>query len=267
MSDMGMPQGTMSSAGNANFDSGGMGQGKDPWGRPIKQNNSGGDGGDGNKDPKNDNNGGIDDDLVANIFEKIENKGNNDNQNNGNNGQQGPVNQGNSGDDAKARLDTYLKDNGLGGINISDAEKEAATNGDFGPLMANINNYVVNSHMKALSGSQTMIQKAVEDAVAKVTEKANANYQGNKNLDIMREKLPYTKEKHIAPVAATLLQRALDRGLPAEKAVEVVDMYFNDISSRVGGGKVNTNRNQGFGSNFNSDKKMNWVDILSPGNG
>lgn len=271
MSDMGMPrQGNNpadSGNGNANFDTTNMGSGnRDAWNRPIKQQNqSGGSGGQRSEDKQdggNGNNDGIDDELIANIWNKVENKddtnNNNGNNNNGggNNNQPAPV-------DENARLQKYLTDNGLGGFELTDAEKEAASNGDYGPMNKRINDVIVNSHMKALSGAQTMIQKAVRDAVAEVTQKANANYAGHKNLDAMHAALPFTKEKHIAPVAASILQKSLDRGMDTEKAVKVVEAYFNDIGSRMNEGKVNSNRN----GNFNSgDKKQNWLNILAPGN-
>lgn len=257
-------QPSQNNGGNANFDTTTGPGNRDAWNRPIKQDNKGGNKDGDNNDNSDPNNGGIDDELIQNIFDKIENKDNSNNGGGNNNNNGG--NNNNVVIDENAQLQKYLKDNGLGGITFGDAEKEAASNGDFGPLMNKVNEYVVNSHMKALSGSQTMIQKAVREAVAEATSRSTANMMGHKNLDAMHEALPFTKEKHIAPVAASILQKALDRGLPTEKAVGVVEAYFNDIASRTGGNNVNSNRNSNFNSNNKGDKKQNWIDILSPGN-
>lgn len=257
--NMNQPSQQNNGNGNANFDTTTGPGNRDAWNRPIKQDNKGSGDNKDNKDNKDSNNTGIDEELIANIFDKIENKDTNNNTNTDTNT--------NVQVDEKVQLEKYLKDNGLGGIEFGEAEKEAATNGDFGPMMAKVNSYVINSHMKSLSGSQTMIQKAVQDAMKEAGNKASQNYMGHKNLDAMNEALPFTKEKHIAPVAASILQKALDRGLPTDKAVAVVEAYFNDIGSRVGGSNnVNTNRNGNFNSDNKGDKKQNWLNILSPGN-
>lgn len=270
--------------GHAEFDTTSQGTGKDAWNNPIKTDNSNNNNrnnnnqnnqnnqNNSNNNDGNKNDGGIDDNLIDNIWDKIENKGdnqNNNNQNNQNNNNNNNQNQGEA--DPQKRLNTYLEGVGLTPFVLTEEEKTAASGGDFAPILAKVQQQIVQAHVKALSGSETMIQSAVAKAMKEAQTGATQTFLGQMNLQKMNEALPYTKDKSIAPVAATVMQRFLDRKMSTEDCIKGVDAYFKNIGSRVSEGGVNKNRSSNFSSGSNKDNmdgvpEGGWLKMLSPGN-
>lgn len=276
MSDFGMQRRDGSQGGNAEFDATSQGNNRDAWNNPIKeaqnkQRNNNQNNDNNNNNDTNNNDGGIDDNLIDNIWDKIENKIDGNNQNNQNNQQQN--NQQQQGEqDPQKRLNTYLEGVGLTPFVLTDEEKTAATSGDFGPVLAKVQQQIVQAHVKALAGSETMIQSAVAKAMKEAQTGATATFLGQMNLQKMNEALPYTKDKSIAPVASTVMQKFLDRKMSTEDAIKGVDAYFKNIGSRVSESSVNKNKNGNFSSGNNQRNDMDgvpeggWLKMLSPGN-
>ena len=254
-------QQTQDSKPNFDHTSGGAGN-RDAWNNPIRDDRTDktGDttGTDGKKTNASGDNAGVDDDVIANIWDKVENKDNKDN-----NQQQQTQQVQQQQVDPAAQMQQYLSKVGLTGIELTTEEKEAATNGDFGPMLAKLNQQIVNAHVKGLSGSKELIDKAVKDAVATVRDQAVSHYMGQHNITELNRALPWTKEKSIAPVAASVMQKFLDRGWDTERAVKGVKDYFDHINSKMNGG--NTNRSTNFSSgNSEQEKENNWLSVLSP---
>ena len=218
---------------------------RDAWGRPIKQDNNDG----GRQQQNNNNNGGggnndgIDDADIDTIWDAVKKKTVEDDDTGGNKGggnQQQQV-------DPQKQLTDYLDSVGLAPISLSDTEKEEMKEGNFDNVFAKINDKIKNAHLKAMSGSKTMIDAAVADAVTKAMQGANSTYEGKMNLNALHTALPFTKDKAIGPVAQSVMQKFLDRGLSTEDAIDGTRRWFDKTRDMVSQTGVNKNRNGNFG--------------------
>lgn len=252
----------------ANFDTtSGGGNNRDPWNNKVPQQQTKtitDQNADPNADPNNQNDDGIDDELIAKIWDKVENTtGNQTTQTT----QQTQQTTQQTQVDPQKQMTDYLAKVGLTPVTIDDADKEKIQAGDFTPLLDKLNAQIVQAHVKALSGAKELSDRAIADASKNVKDQAIAHMLGQQNLAAMHQALPFTKDKAIAPVAQSVMQKFLDRGFNTEKAVKGVEAYFQNISSRVNGG--NTSRNQNYSSGVNSEqqKENNWLDVLSPRQG
>lgn len=242
---------------------------RDPWGRPIKtddtqrqdtrtsnndQNNKNDDG----------NDDGINDEDIDTIWEDVKKKkgeddnDNNNNNNNNNNNQQPP--------DPKKQIDDYLVTIGLEPLVVTDAEKEEMKQGNFDNVFAKMNDKIRTAHLKAMSGSKTMIDNAVKEAVQQAMAGANSTFEGRINLQALHNALPFTKDKAIDPVAQSVMQKFLKRGMSTEDAIDGTRRYFAKVSDAYAGSTVNKNRNTGFGGRGPSAEDTapegGWLKVL-----
>jgi hypothetical protein len=233
------------------------GPARDAWNNPIKtepRKNT-----EDQNDQKNRNDDGVNDDTVDNIWEDIRKKEDED-------GGAPPV-QPTAPVDTKKQMDDYLRGVGLSPIELTDQMKEQISNGDFSGILAEINQRTIQAHVKALSGAKTMIDEAVQKAVTEAKQGARDDYLGQMNLQALNNTLPWTKDKAIAPVARTIMQRFLNRGASTEDAIEGVKRYFDHASTVSSAERVNKNRNTNYGGGPRDDStkgSRGWLDILSP---
>jgi hypothetical protein len=256
---------------------------RDPWNNRVKSDvpdNSGGTGGKdaGGKGGEGDNNtnknkGGIDDDMIDNIWAAhVDNKDNKDNKdNNGGGGNGGGGNNDNQQrPDPKAQMDNYLKSVGLEPIAIDDAMKEKMQGGDFSDFITQVNTKLVNAHVKALSGAETMIKSAVEKAVNQTKTDMQSSAAGERLRDALHEAMPWTKKPSISPVAQSVAQRFIAKGMSAEDAVKGTKAYFDSMNNAMNNDGINKNRNANFSADHRSGQndapEGGWLSILNPAN-
>jgi hypothetical protein len=252
----------------ANFDNTTGAGNRDPWNNKIASQDGDGNQNTGNNDKNDKNDDSINDDVIDNIWEQVKKengeKGKNSDSSDGNNGN------GNSLQtiDPKKQMDDYLASVGLTPISFTEEEKEKIQNGDLTPMTDKMHQQIITAHTKALSGSKTMIDEAVRTAVAEATKNANATFSGQRNLEALHQALPFTKDKAIGPVAQTVMQRFLDRGMSTEDAIKGVDKFFKHTNARMNEGNINKNRggnfsNPGNSGNQNDVPEGGWLNILS----
>lgn len=240
---------------------------KDAWGNPLPEDNNGSrqrvnDRSGDNPNDKNLNNDGIDDADIDTIWEAVKKKTTTDDDTNNNNN-----NNNNNQPDPKKQLEDYMTSIGLEPLALSDAEKEEMKNGEFGNVLAKMNDKIRNAHLKAMSGSKTMIDAAVAQAMRDAKSEANSTFQGQMNLTALHSALPFTKDKAIGPVAQTVMQKFLDRGLTTEDAIDGVRRWFAKTSQAFEMTNVNKNRNGNFSgarpnSTDNDAPEGGWLKIL-----
>lgn len=233
---------------------------RDPWGRPIKQQaeppqrqRAEGD----NKDNA-DNDDGVDDGTIDNIWDDIKKKKTEDDD-------EPPANnQKTEPEDPQKQITDYLVGIGLDPIVLSDADKEELKSGEFGNVINKLNDKIRNAHLKAMSGSKKMLDASIDDAVKRALDGADQRMSGRMNLQALHTALPFTKEKAISPVAQTVMQKFINRGLSTEDAIDGVRRWFAKTSDLYTGSMVTKNRNVGYGARPNSadNGEGGWLDIL-----
>lgn len=247
---------------------------RDPWNNPIKSDAGGNSGNGGSGDNKTNtdvdkNKTGVDDDMIDNIWSAHKKQNDTNDQNNNNNNNQNNNNNNNQQTDTRTqdqKMTDYLKNNGLDPVQIDDQMKAQLESGDFSGLVNSFNSRIVNAHIKALSGSQTMIEAAVAKKAKELTDASTAQRLGEQNRSAMHEALPFTKDSAISPVAQSVMQRFLDRDMSQADAIEGTKKYFARLSDKMNNDGTNKNRNTNFSSqrnSGNSDGNSNWLDVLT----
>ena len=230
---------------------------RDAWDRPIVQ-------------PKekvadpNVDDASIDDEAIDNLWSDIKKKPADNQQQPPNNQQQQPQNQ-QQQVDPKVQLQNYLKDNGLGEFVVSDAVKAEIKEGNFDNFNAQVLGLVQQAHVKALSGSQTLIKAEVAKAVRAAVDESKGFIAGKEAVSALNTALPFTKDPAIGPIAQTVMQRLLDRGATQEEAIKGVKLWskkFVDLADPDR--QVNGNRGGNFRGAPSNEVDTNWVSLLSP---
>lgn len=236
---------------------------RDPWDQPLANQDDHQQRTTQQQNPKAnvDDNTGIDDTDIDNIWDDIKKKktGDDDVQPNNQPLQQAP--------EPQKQLNDYLDSVGLNQLTLTDAEKEGMKNGEFEGVLGKMNDKIRQAHIKAMSGAKVMIDAAVEAGVAKALAGANSTFSGQMNKRALNEALPFTKDKAIGPVAETVMQKFLDRGLSTEDAIDGVRRWSKKLSDEVTKMNVNGNRNGNFSSSHNNPAEGNvpeggWLSIL-----
>ena len=168
-------------------------------------------------------------------------------------------------------VDTYLNSIGLGELKLSETELESFKTGDgVQAVIDNINKRIRDSHVKALSGASTLIEKKVKDAVELAVNSSKSFYQGEQLRGLLQDKLPWTKDPVIAPMAETVLRQLLTKGATYEQGIEGTKKYFERVQLAMDPSYVAPNKNtQGsYGNNARKPDQGNtdWLKVLSPGN-
>lgn len=253
---------------------------RDAWNNPVRDTDAGGRGGNnhdaggsGGTDDQNKNKNDINEDLINDIWNahKIENDQNKNGNNNNNNANNNNNNNNNdTRPDPETQMNSYLKSVGLDPIVIDDAQKEKMQAGDFTDFITAVNKKLVNSHVKALSGAETMINAAVEKAVKNTKTEMQSSREGEQLRDRIHSELPFTKKASISPVAQSVAQRFIARGMSSDQAIEGVKAYFEDMNNAMNNDGVNKNRNANFSASHKGSQdntpEGGWLSVLNPAN-
>lgn len=235
------------------------------------QNNQGG----GNNNNQNDNNNNNEDPnarMIDDIWKDIEtkkddNSGNNgNNQNNQNNQNQ---NDPNNQSDPQKDVDAYLAKVGLGDFKLTEAELEAFKTGDgVQGVLDNLNKRIRDSHISAITSANKLMDKKIEAAVDAAVGKSKSFYQGEQLRSLLQERLPWTKDTAIAPMAETVLRQLLTKGASYEQGIKGVEQYFQRVQKAMDPGyePPNSNTRQPFRGQKQEQGNQDWIKILSPSN-
>lgn len=173
--------------------------------------------------------------------------------------------------DPSVQMKEYLDSVGLQPITISDEDKEKMAAGDFTGFLGNVNQKIQQAHVKAISGSKTLMESMVNDAVTKAVGASKDYVEGKASLDALHTALPFTKNPAIGPVAQTVMQRFINKGATREQALEGVKRWSKTFVQAFDPNwqetSPNKNRNGNFGGNVNNqgtgDSDADWISVLS----
>lgn len=231
---MGMFDGWRSTNGNQNGNGNGSGGGNN--------NGNGNEGGSGNGNFQgngNGGNGGNNDgggnnnknstDLTVGIWDNPNDKnGNNDNNNNNNNNNGNNNNQNGNGNKPQT-FDDYVA--GLDfGTQFKQEHVDKLKNGDTSVLPEMFAEIQKSTYKKAMMDVNQLVAAKVKEGVNEALTAANGARNIDKVVDRMNADLEFTKDPLIAPVAKTILGRALNKGLNQEDAVKAVGQYFKKVA-------------------------------------
>jgi len=232
-------------AGNSNNNSGG----NNPQNNGNNNNNNTNNNNNNNTDNKNDSI----DDLVQNIWSDV--KDGNSGGGNQPQNQQQPQNQNNPNNNnnngpqktPEEQIADHLKSVGLEPIQLTEQDKTALQSGDFGGVMDRINQKITGAYIESMKASNKLIENAVTKAVDQAVNKSKNFVEGTQLRELLNEKLPFTKDASIGPVAETIMQRLLGKGATKDQALDGVQKWFDRTFKTVNPDfQPNPNRNEGF---------------------
>jgi len=239
---------------------------------PNNSGNSGDKSNSGNQDNKNNNdnnnnNNNVDPNMqmVDTIWDEIKKDPKDQNDKNNNNQQQQQQQS-----DPQKDVDTYLAGIGLGEYKLTEQELEAFKSGEgVQSAFDNINKRIRDSHIKAVSAANTLLEKKIPELVEAAVNKSKSFYQGEQLRDLLQERLPWTRDPVIAPMAETILRQLLIKGATHDQGIEGTKKYFERVQKAMDPSYIapNKNTNQPYrGQRPQETGNMDWMKVLSPGN-
>lgn len=198
-------------------------------------NNSGGNQGSQNSGGGNNQGGGNDkpdaDALPANIWADPAPQNNQQQQNNN---QQQQTQQNPNNTDGQNAFTEYV--NGLN-FNTPQLSQEDATKimqGDMSPLQNMMTSMARNIYTQAMMDANKVIQKQVERGVNDAVSKSTTTVKADNFVSKMNDRLPFTKDENIAPVAKSVMSRFIGMGQDLDTAIGNTAKYFQSISDKAG---------------------------------
>lgn len=217
-------------------------------------NNQNGNNGGGNGN----NNDGNNDKLLDDIWNEAQQQAKKDapqnqqqNNNNNNQQQQAP--------DAKAEVAAYLQKVGLTKTEFTDADITKFQEDPRGYLSA-LEDRIIKSHVEGMRGADTLMTNKIQKAVEEAVNKSKGFYEQREIQDLLTTKYPYMSKPEVGPVAQTVMQRLLDKGMTRDQALEGTDKFFKRIGTYAN--EPNANRNDGYRRTPQASSDDNWVDAL-----
>jgi hypothetical protein len=219
-------------------------------------------------DPNKQNNSGTNNDILDDIWKETKAA---DDPNKQQQNQQQQQQQQQQQTDPQKQVTDYLASVGLGEFTLTDAQIEQLKTGEgFPELMGQVNQRIQQSHLKAMSNVSTLVDAKVKAAVESAFDKSKSFFQSHQLRETLQEAMPtIAKDPNFGPVAETVLQQLLSKGLSVPKAIEGTKEYFKRMAERVQGENVNPNTRQPFRSGPSAQEgsgNEGWLDVLRVNN-
>lgn len=246
--------GNNNSNGNGNGSGGGNNNGNGNDGGNGNGNSQGnGNGGNGGNNDGGGNNNKNSTDLTVGLWDNPVDKNangggnNNNNNNNGNNN-----NQNNNNGNKPVTFDDYVA--GLDfGTQFKQEHVDKLKTGDTSVLPEMFAEIQKSTYKKAMMDVNQLVAAKVKEGVNEALTQANGARNIEKVVDKMNTDLEFTKDPLIAPVAKTILGRALNKGMSQDDAVKAVGQYFKRVAGAAnnllddddGGGNMAGRENYG----------------------
>ena len=123
-----------------------------------------------------------------------------------------------------------------------------------------------NVYRATLAQTSKMMDLKVAKAVEQATTQANGEFNSTLALNELNEKLPFTKDAAIKPIADGVFSRFIKQGKPVGEAIGLTKQYFERMFKMSGDYldtvPADTNESRRFGAS-GADEDVDWLDVLS----
>lgn len=120
---------------------------------------------------------------------------------------------------------------------ISNDIAEQVMQGDASGLQDIIDTAIGNLYKQVLRDTSLIADKKIQDGVTKAVSQSSTMVNANAAVNLMHERLAFTKDPAIAPVAKVTLGRAIKAGQDVDQAIDTVKRFFNRATELSTGGK------------------------------
>ncbi len=156
-----------------------------------------------------------------------------------------------------------------------DANKvvEDLQNGDVGAFESALKSVAANAYTAAMQQTNILLETKIEEATKLATEQASSSLNANLAVSQMQQKLEFTKDPDIEPMAKAALSQALKRGDDVETAIASVEKFFMKAAGNISKAmRPPSSTNSGGNPQFPSDANNNnsghashdeWLAVLT----
>ncbi len=130
-----------------------------------------------------------------------------------------------------------------------------------------------NAYKRALADGAKIMDHKISQAVEQAVQKAGVNVNANMAVSTMEQRLGYTKDPAMSPIAKAVLAQLMKKGKSLDDAVQGVDKYFartaqllnknkNAPHGRPGNRGFNTRDNNNVQSDDGDEEDLDWMELL-----
>lgn len=205
------------------------------------------------------NNTGVNEDILADLWGSDSRTGNKNEQRGENEQQRGS----NEPGDPQTQINGYLNSIGLGSLTLTADERQQFLEGNPEGALNKINSQIQNAYLQMMKTLPSLLEKTVEQAVSRANQNTTDRLAADGFRGRLYKELPFVEDPIISPVALGVAQKLFAKGLSEPKVIEGVKEYFARISKSAG--YVEDGPNSNFNGNFNTrrGKEVNWLDLLT----
>ncbi len=163
---------------------------------------------------------------------------------------------------------------------ITNEVQEQFVNNDFSGLSGIVEEAVGNVYKQLLKDTSTIMDNKIKDGIKSAVSQSGNVTNATAAISLMEERMAFTKDPAISPVAKVILGRALKSGQDVDTGIDTVKRFF-EKSSELSTGKpkrggppegrpnsrpINTNRQINTKDNnddFTDEENADWASFLT----
>jgi len=157
---------------------------------------------------------------------------------------------------------------GLTPVSLNDTQRQELQQGNYGSLERIVNDAQQRAFTAAIKASGALVKDAVSKALQASGQQTKTFVEGNAARQQMQQALPFTANPAFAPVAETVMKKALDTGVDVPTAIGMTRAYFAAMSQATQQQQqpANASFNGSYsGSPQPSTDQIDWMSVLGGG--
>lgn len=139
--------------------------------------------------------------------------------------------------DPQTVISQHLQEVGIKPFQMTDAHKEALQRGNVEEVLSNLidhaNNQIQTAYFASLQRAKTFAEASANKAKDEAIQYGDQSQLTSQIRTQFKQKFPQYADPAIAPVAESIIKRALDKGSNIDQAFKMVDSYMRKIANSV----------------------------------
>lgn len=157
----------------------------------------------------------------------------------------------------------------------TDAIMSGLRDGDPTALQSAFESVAAKAYQSAITTMNSVVEQRVKKAVEEASNNASSSVNTNLAIRELNEKLPFTAEPEVAPIAKAVFMQMMKKGKSVQEAISETGKYFGHVSkiaskfvdttppqSRSGANSFNRQQS----NNNSNDNEPDWMSILGGDN-
>ena len=158
---------------------------------------------------------------------------------------------------------------------FSAEDQDAIRQGDMAPVQKQMHKMAAGLYQNMLGDVNRMLNGMKDKIIQEAVQQSGTQINAKQAVAQMHQKLPWTADQAIAPIAQAALAQAIKKGKSVAEAIDAIPKLFNRASEKMNGRRSTNSQgfnrgNGGVSSNGNSGEDdgdgENFLELLGPGN-